>query len=198
MTSPPTAEAFPPRPSSDRLIGLLFGSLTQVIFVVTVCHLVPFLAGHEPAKSDVGEGLGPAFAANWSLVLIDTALACGFAVPHSLLLHPVIRRRIIGPGIRTELYGCFFCTVTCWALLVTMLWWQPSHLIIWAWPRAIRPLIHIGFLGCWGLLLYSLSLTGLGYQTGRRDEPFIPKAWISSFAIRCTWLSSALSGSPPS
>jgi hypothetical protein len=59
MTSPPTAEAFPPRPSSDRLIGLLFGSLTQVIFVVTVCHLVPFLAGHEPAMSAWEKGLAP-------------------------------------------------------------------------------------------------------------------------------------------
>ena len=38
--------------------------------------------------------------------------------------------------------------------------------VVWAWPERCRPAVALAFLGAWLALFYSLSLSGLGYQTG--------------------------------
>lgn len=143
-------------------IGLAFGGVTHLLFAVTVYHLVWFLAGHSPTHPSSLQWNAPVVEA----VVIDALLAIGFALPHSLFLMPAVRRRLVGPVIRSELYGCFYCVVTCIALLVTMLNWRRSDVVVWATPDGIAWWIRAAFVASWALLLYSLHLTGLGHQTG--------------------------------
>lgn len=162
-----------------RTAGILFGVGVHLLFAVTVWHLVWFLAGGEPAAG-AARGTGPIVAA----VVIDTLLAFVFAVPHSLLLVPEVRRRIVSRGLSAGLYGCFFCAATCVALLVTILAWRPIDLVLW---RATGPggaIVTGCFVASWGALLWSLHLTGLGWQTGLtpwwawvRGRPAPPRAF---------------------
>lgn len=140
-----------------RTAGLLFGLVTHALFAFTVWHLFWFLKGSDPA----GGGSTAAGA-----ILVDVALAVGFAVPHSLFLLPSVRRRIVAAGLAGPLYGCFYCTLTCLALLTTIFLWQPIALIAWRWPAPLSTVVSGGFVASWVALLYSLHLTGLGWQTG--------------------------------
>ena len=140
-----------------RTAGLLFGLATHALFAFTVWHLFWFLQGGAPAV-----GGTPVAGA----LLVDVALAIGFAVPHSLFLMPSVRRRIVAAGLAGPLYGCFYCTLTCLALLTTIFLWQPISLITWRWPAPLATVVSCGFAASWVALLYSLHLTGLGWQTG--------------------------------
>ena len=68
--------------------------------------------------------------------------------------------------IPAAFYGCFFCVVTCLALLLTIFCWRTSDIIVWAWPPGAAPWVVMAFIAAWVFLLWSLHLTGLGYQTG--------------------------------
>ena len=95
----------------------------------------------------------------------DGLLAFQFGAIHSLVLWPPARRRLAA-WFPAELYGCIFCTVTCLSLLLTFACWRASPVVFWSlagWPRAV---IQAAFVASWIALIYSLSLTGLGYQTG--------------------------------
>lgn len=147
--------------TAARMGGIALGVATHALFAITVWQLVWFLAGHS---SDAGVRF--AHATTSRSIVIDAALATMFAVPHSLLLLPAVRRTLTARLIQPAFYGLFYCVVTCAVLLVTILAWQPSNVVVWAWPAALAPWISAAFIGCWCLLLYSLHLTGLGYQTG--------------------------------
>jgi protein-S-isoprenylcysteine O-methyltransferase Ste14 len=104
-------------------------------------------------------------AATSGEVWSDAIWAIVFAAPHSVLLLPGVRKSL-ERIIPSAFYGCFYCLVTCFALLVLIDQWRSSPVVIWrsaGWPRVC---IQAAFLASWGLLIYSLSLTGLGYQTG--------------------------------
>ena len=145
-----------------RTSGIAFGLATHALFAVTVWYLVWFLAGHGPGTTTTSETAATAFRS----LAIDAALAALFAVPHSVLLLPAVRRSLTARLVPPAFYGCFYCVVTCVALLTTIAAWQPSDGVVWAWPAALGPWVTAAFIGCWVLLLYSLHLTGLGYQTG--------------------------------
>jgi protein-S-isoprenylcysteine O-methyltransferase Ste14 len=155
--SPPTFVARP--------LGILVGIGTHVLFAFTVWHLVWFLAGHGPrnvgVETSVSDPVGEA-----GRLAIDLGLAVLFAVPHSLLLLPAMRRLIVPRWIPGPFYGLFFCAATCVVLLTTIFLWRPSDAVLFAWPAAARPWITIAFVASWAALLYSLALTGLGHQTG--------------------------------
>ena len=145
-----------------RGCGILFGVATHVLFAYTVWHLVWFLKG--PTVSGAAELESVASLAG--SLCIDALLAAIFAVPHSVLLLPPVRKRLVASGIPGPFYGCFFCVATCLTLLLTILAWRPTTLVVWRWPGPAGTLISWAFVGSWAALLYSLSLTGLGWQTG--------------------------------
>jgi len=153
----------------QRAFGIGVGVATQVLFACTVWQLIWFLKGSAdlPAPAD---GLDAADAAAARLLTeslaSDALLALFFAVPHSVLLLPAVRARLVKAGIGGAFYGCFFCVVTCTTLLFTILAWQPTSAVAWRWPEPLGTAIAWAFVGCWGALLYSLHLTGLGWQTG--------------------------------
>jgi protein-S-isoprenylcysteine O-methyltransferase Ste14 len=135
-----------------RFLGITTGLLVQVLFVVTSYDNYVFLKGSPP---QAGRG-----ALAW-----DGLLALQFAVVHSLLLLPSVRKmlkRFIPPAF----YGLFFCTAACLTLLLTMSHWQVGDWAIWqltGWPRLAMQTLY---LTCWGTLLYSLCCSGFGYHTG--------------------------------
>jgi protein-S-isoprenylcysteine O-methyltransferase Ste14 len=136
-----------------------FGLVTHVVFGVTVAWLVPFLYGGA-------EGRGS--------LLVDALLAGQFTVGHSLLLWPPARDRL-ERFVPRALYGCFFCLATCLSLLVTFAAWQPnSRLMLWRLTGPAAWAMTAAFVLAWAALLYTLSLTGLGWQTGW--TPF--RAWL--------------------
>lgn len=133
-----------------RVLGISFGVATHVLFFATVWRLLPFLAGENLSVGSL-----------W----IDVLLAGQFAVVHSLLLHPVTRRRL-EPWIGGAFYGCLFCVATCVTLWVIFCFWRASPVIVWQLTGRAAMIVNLAYYGSWIALFYSLSLTGLGYQTG--------------------------------
>jgi hypothetical protein len=143
-----------------RLLGIAFGLATHVLFAFTVWHLFWFLKGQPP---------GDARTASISLGMrlgIDALLAAAFAAPHSILLLPSVRRRLVAAGIPAPFYGCCYCLATCAALLLTIFCWQPTTVVAWRCVAPFDGVVTAAFAASWIALFYSLYLTGLGWQTG--------------------------------
>ncbi|MCX7390691.1 MAG: hypothetical protein NTX02_05820 [Planctomycetia bacterium] len=147
-----------------RSIGIAFGVWTHILFGFTVWHLIWFLRGHAPSSSDAV----PIDSETYFLasLAIDGILALIFALPHSVLLAPGVRKAVTHALVPGPFYGCFFCTMTCLALLFTIFSWQKSDVIVWEWVSPLDTCITVLFVASWAALLYSLHLSGLGYQTG--------------------------------
>ncbi|HLN30194.1 MAG TPA: hypothetical protein VK395_20795 [Gemmataceae bacterium] len=144
-----------------RTFWIIFGAGTQILFALTVSRLFPFLQGGHPR---LGLLSGHAdLATRWYWV--DALLAAQFAILHSWLLLPQTRQRL-ERWVPSPQYGCFFCVATCLSLLLAIETWQPSPLALWRFTGAARTVVQVAFVLTWGALFYSLSLTGLGYQTG--------------------------------
>jgi protein-S-isoprenylcysteine O-methyltransferase Ste14 len=143
-----------------RAAGIAVGVLTHVLFGYTVWRLFGFLKGDLTGHASQWLTYGPASLG------FDALLAAQFAVVHSALLLPATRRRL-GRWIASPFYGCFFCVATCACLLLTIQCWRSApQQVFWAlqgWPGRV---IEGCFYATWVALFYSLSLTGLGYQTG--------------------------------
>ena len=152
-----------------RTLGILFGVATHLLFAVTVWHLVWFLKGPSIAADAVVSGVTEGHGGQTPVVaslIVNAILAGIFAVPHSMLLLPKVRSRLVKVGVAGPLYGCFFCVATCLTLLVTIFCWRPMTAVVWRWPAPLDTCIAWAFVASWGALLYSLHLTGLGWQTG--------------------------------
>lgn len=135
-----------------RFWGISFGVLTHALFAITVWGLFWFLKGHPAQRND-------------GLLTVDLLLVLQFAVVHSALLLPRVRRRL-EQWIPSPFYGCFYCMATCGGLLITFGFWRQSSVVLWQWEGAARAGIQAAFFASWAALFYSLHLTGLGYQTG--------------------------------
>jgi|SRR5579863_399094 len=152
-----------------RILGLVAGVATHVLFAVLVWQLFYFLKGSGAAAATGSLG-------------IDAALSVLFGVVHSLLLYPTVREtltRLIEPAF----YGLFYCVVTCVSLMGLIACWTTSSIVVWQFTGWASGLIQAAWYGSWVLLLYSLWLNGFGYQTGatpwwnwvrRRPQPRRP------------------------
>jgi uncharacterized membrane protein len=137
---------------SASLAGVLFGVVTHLIFLTTVWFLFAFLCG-TPGRPG-GNALE-----------IDLLLALQFAILHSLLLLPPVRKWL-GRWIARAFYGCFYCLLTCLSLGLTFWQWRATTTEVWSLSGTAGWLVWSGFLASWAALFYSLTLTGLGFQTG--------------------------------
>ena len=91
-----------------RSLGILFGVATHLLFAFTVWHLVWFLKGPTIAADATSGGTLVSRGGTPSVVaalIIDTLLAGVFAVPHSVLLLPALRSRLVKAGIAGPFYG---------------------------------------------------------------------------------------------
>jgi methanethiol S-methyltransferase len=136
-----------------RSVGIAFGIGNHILFAITVWRLFWFLKGSESLAPSSGS------------LLTDLGLAIFFVIPHSFLLLPVVRQRIT-KLLPDAFYGSLFCVVTCVSLLVVFANWQLSPTVVWQLDGVGCAIVEIAFYASWVALFYSLSLTGLGYQTG--------------------------------
>lgn len=140
-----------------RALGIAAGLVTQGLFAVTVWCLFWYLYGSTDDATGTSHA-GTSHARN-------AVLALQFAIAHSILLLPRVKRQITR-WIPAAFYGCLFCAVTCLTLLVQIQLWQVCSTGLWILRGTSAFAMRIGFFISWGALFYSLSLTGLGYQTG--------------------------------
>jgi protein-S-isoprenylcysteine O-methyltransferase Ste14 len=137
-----------------RGFGTLLALAAHLLLPVTVWFLFPFLMGGSiPTEETAGW---------WRR---DLFLIVQFSVSHSVLLVPSVRQRIGGclPG---PLYGCFFTATTCLSLLFLILAWQTSSIVLWNLDGWARFAIQGAYVLSWGALIYTMSPTGYGFQTG--------------------------------
>ncbi len=165
-----------------RALGIAVGLATQGGFFVTVWYLFNFLKNGVSAQPS-------------SWLLIDSLLALQFAVVHSVLLHPLTKRRLTR-YVAAEFYGLLFCAATCLGLAVVFHFWRGSSHVVWELHGLAAQIMQVCFYASWAALFYSLYLSGLGYQTGltpwwhwvrRRPLPrrdFVPRAGIACCVIR--------------
>lgn len=139
-------------PSTARLAGVIAGIGTQAFFAFTVVGLFSYL------RYGVADSNRP-----W--LLVDSLLALQFAIPHSILLHPAARKKMRA-WVSPEYHGLLFCLCTCLSLQLIFAYWQGSAVLVWDFKGVAAQLMVAGFYGSWAALLYSIRLTGLGYQTG--------------------------------
>lgn len=152
VSSQSKLQRFAAVPSAKRLFGVAAGVITQAFFVYTVVGLFEYLRYWPPESTQ-------------SWLLVDTLLALQFAVPHSVILHPAARRKLRSL-IPAEFYGLFFCVCTCLSLQWMFACWRSSPVLLWDFEGFPANFMLTGFYASWVALLYSISLTGLGYQTG--------------------------------
>jgi protein-S-isoprenylcysteine O-methyltransferase Ste14 len=145
----------------SRVFWLVFGASTHLLFVLTVCRLFPFLQQGGRFRGL----LAPASGTEWDWCLVDGLLAVQFAVVHSVLLLPRVRKAL-GRWIPSAHFGCFFCVATCLSLLLVIEGWQPGRSAAWRLHGHAGLAVGVAFLASWAGLLYSLWLSGFGYQTG--------------------------------
>jgi protein-S-isoprenylcysteine O-methyltransferase Ste14 len=139
-----------------RWFAFLFAVVAHGLLVVLIWQLFLFMGGwQEPAPTAAGP--------HWWW--IDLLLLAQFTVPHSLLLRPGVRRRL-ERLIPSPCYGCFYTTVTCSTLLLLVLAWQTCPLVCYRLDGGPAVAVRVAYVLSWVALVYSLSLTGIGFQTG--------------------------------
>ena len=116
-------------------------------------------------------GIGAAAVGNertlsisWAIALA-LALLVQFTIPHSVLMLPRVRDSI-ERFVPTELYAAFYSFVATSSLLLCRFLWQPLPGVIYETTGVLMWALLGAYLGSWVLLVYSLSLTGLGWQSG--------------------------------
>jgi protein-S-isoprenylcysteine O-methyltransferase Ste14 len=132
--------------------GLFFGVATQVFFLWTAWHLFLFLRDGA---------FGHSAFAPW----LDTLLAFLFIAPHSVLLFPKVQS-VLRRWLPSAWLGCLHCVATCISLWLLFRFWTASSNTLWDLQGIARSAMLLAFYGSWIGLLYSLWITGMGYQTG--------------------------------
>ena len=121
------------------------------MFAVTVVGLFSFLRyGQVPSTE--------------SWVLVDTLLALQFAIPHSLLLHPSTRRRLRSSYLPSSMVRFLRLHLHQSVADFSILEIHEHDRLGSEWDRC-EFMIGAFYLS-WAGMLYSISLTGLGFQTG--------------------------------
>jgi hypothetical protein len=138
-----------------RGFWIAWGIVAHLVFLGTVVAIFRFLSGPE----------SPGGSTSLWAALVDVFGASVFFVSHSLLLHPATRKLLSG-WIPSPAYGVFFCMVTCVAQLLMIYNWQPLAGAVWELHGPARIAMRGAYCGAWIMLLYSLYLAGVGYQTG--------------------------------
>lgn len=136
-----------------RLLGLIYGFGNQLLFLVTVWYLFWFLRD------------GSLNQTHGSWLVRDCILASVFAVAHSVILMPRTRK-LLSRWIPAAFYDSTFCVVTCLCLLLLFVGWRTSEIVLWEVGGMLETILRMCFYLCWVALLYSISLTGWGYQNG--------------------------------
>jgi methanethiol S-methyltransferase len=139
-----------------RVCCFLIAVAAHLLLAVTVWFLFPFLQGGREPDASLNDP-------HWWW--IDLLLVAQFGLLHSLLLRPGVRNRLES-WIPSPVYGCCYTIVTCSSLLLLVLAWRVCPLVLVRLEGFANTAVRTAYVLSWVGLLYSLSLTGYGYQTG--------------------------------
>lgn len=148
----------------SRAWWLLVGWSSQAAFLALCLTLMWFI--------QLATWPGVAHAGQPGDLLLDLLLLAGFAVPHSILLLPPVRRAM-GRRMPAQLTGSLYTWTACLSLWTVMALWRPVGFELWHAGGAAQWAILAGAAAGWLLLGYSMHLSGFGWQTGL--TPFL--AW---------------------
>lgn len=137
-----------------RVLVLLFGTLSYVVFLAAFLYQIGFLANRWVPKSIDGAAANPTLRA----AAIDIILLSLFAIQHTIMARLAFKRwwtTIIPQPIERSVY-----VLLASLLLLLMNWqWQPLPGIVWHVDASIARimLLAISFAG-WALVLYATML----------------------------------------
>lgn len=137
-----------------KALGVLYGTVVYVFFLVTFLYSIGFVGNLVVPKSIDSGGAGPLGQA----LLINLALLSAFAVQHNIMARPWFKSvwtRVIPVQIERSTFVLFTS-----AILALMFWqWRPMTGVIWevTSPAAGLALQLVSFAG-WGTVLITTFL----------------------------------------
>jgi protein-S-isoprenylcysteine O-methyltransferase Ste14 len=167
----------------SRTLTLAYGVACYLAFLAAFLYAVGFV-GNLLVPKGIDSGLvAPVPVA----VLVDTLLLLVFAVPHSVMARPIIKRwwkRFVPPPVERSTY----VLVSSLALSLLFWRWRPVPAVVWQVTNpAVRSLVLAVFWAGWAVVLVStflidhFDLLGLRqvflYASGRPYTPVRFKVW---------------------
>ncbi len=142
---------------AGRIVALLYGVVTYLIFFVTFLYAIGFVEDLVVPKTIDGS---PAIAGAPALqaLIVNLVLMSIFAIQHSVMARPQFKRwwtKIVPPSVERTTYVLLASLA-----LALLIWqWQPMPAIVWqiADPRLAMAVIGLSFLG-WLIVLTSTFL----------------------------------------
>src|SRR5512147_2378863 len=139
-----------------RIVYLLFGFLSYLVFLATFLYLVAFVGDLPPVPRTVdfgGTTGAPAVA-----ILVDLALIALFGIQHSVMARPGFKAawtRIVPEPIERSLY----MLLASLCLIVMFLFWRPIPGILWSVFNPLGAYLLWGLFGLgWLIVLISTFL----------------------------------------
>ncbi|MGH8179016.1 MAG: methanethiol S-methyltransferase [Steroidobacter sp.] len=138
----------------SALIGVLYGMVAYVVFLLTFLYAIGFVGNLVVPKSIDSGAAGGLLES----VMVNAALLTVFAVQHSVMARPGFKRwwtKIVPPVIERSTYVLFSSL----ALIALFIWWQPLPSLVWrVESEPLRWLLHGLYASGWLLLLVSTFL----------------------------------------
>jgi protein-S-isoprenylcysteine O-methyltransferase Ste14 len=137
---------------AGQVAALVYGVVAYVLAVRSLVYLVFFLQNRWVARTVDG----PPTAAPWVAAAIDLALLLGFALPHSLLARPPIKRWL-ARWTPAALERSTYAVVSGLSLAVFLRFWRPLPLPLWqVGPGLTAQALEVAGWGGWLLALAGL------------------------------------------
>lgn len=146
-----------------RIFAFIYGLVAYVIFLLTFLYAIGFVGNIlVPKAIDTGTQGPIAMALTINLLLLSL-----FALQHSIMARPAFKRiwtQLVPKAVERSTY----VLMTCAALILVFVYWQPMTLTIWDASGTIAtPLLWAAFWSGWIIVLIStfmidhLDLVGL-------------------------------------
>ena len=138
-----------------RILALVYGAISYVIFFVTFLYAIAFVGNlYVPRSIDAGGEAAPFSSA----LLINIGLLSIVAVQHSVMARPAFKRwwtRIVPQSVERSTY----VLLSSLALILLFWQWRPMTDVIWEVQNVAGQYVLLGvfFLG-WGIVLLSTFL----------------------------------------
>lgn len=134
-----------------RSAAFLYGIVVYVIFLITFLYAIGFVGNIAVPKSMDSGTPGPVTMS----IVVNLALLSVFALQHSIMARPAFKRlwtRIIPKAAERSTY----ILMTCAALILIFLFWQPIPNRIWDFGNSVTGLtLSLLFWGGWFVVLSS-------------------------------------------
>jgi methanethiol S-methyltransferase len=137
-----------------KILGLVYGVVIYLLFLLTFVYAIGFVGNIEVAKSLDATASGPWFRS----CVIDLGLLSLFALQHSGMARVAFKKqitRVISPTIERTTY----VAASSITLLAVITLWRPLGGVIWSVENAAgRDILYTAFACGWGIVLLTTFL----------------------------------------